>query len=115
MGAISQSSARTEKNHLLKLNKVHSFASYTKRDFLPEREVRGAPEVSGIESFKINPEKFKSNWKVVGAPKFEQMADKHLSRYDRDCPHWFTQLAYNPRDKKSGQGHLDFQTQTIRK
>lgn len=55
LGAISQSSARTEKDHLLKLNKVHSFASYTKRDFLPEKEVRGAPEVSGIDSFKINP------------------------------------------------------------
>lgn len=101
---------------MLKLNKVHSFASYTRRDFLSEKNVQGAPQVSGIDCFKINPEKFKSHWKVVGPPKFQKMTEKHLSRYDRDCPHWFTQLAYNVKDnKKSVKSHLDFETQTLRK
>lgn len=101
---------------MLKTHRVHSFASYTRREFLTEKQTRGAPEVSGIDSFKINPEKFKSQWKTVSAPKFDQVAKKTLSRYDRDCPHWFTQLAYNVKNTdKSVKSHLDFQSQTFRK
>ena len=101
---------------MLKIHKVHSFASYTRRQFLTEKQVRGAPEVSGIESFKINPEKFKSQWKTVNAPQFDKVANKTLSRYDRDCPHWFTQLSYNVKNgQNSVKSHLDFQTQTFRK
>ena len=52
----------------------------------------------------------------MNAPSFGKMTDKHLNRYDRDCPHWFTQLAYNVKDnKKTIKSHLDFQTQTLRK
>ena len=44
------------------------------------------------------------------------MAKKKLSRYDRDCPHWFTQLAYNVKNgAKSVKSHLNFQAQTERK
>jgi len=57
---------------------------------------------------------FKSHWKTVKPPKFEEMAKKKLSRYDRDCPHWFTQLAYNVKGEKA-KGSLDFERHTARK
>jgi len=44
------------------------------------------------------------------------MAKKKLSRYDRDCPPWYTQLAYNAKSQnKAMKGHTDFDTQTGRK
>ena len=92
------------------MRRTHSFASYTKRNFLGEKKVRGAPEVSGIDWYKINPEKFKSNWKTIEQPKFDTLPKKHLNRYDRDCPHWFTQLSYNPKKQdKSIKSHLVFE------
>ncbi len=44
------------------------------------------------------------------------MAKKVLSRYDRDCPHWFTQLSYNVKNnKRSIKSQLAFEAQTDRK
>lgn len=44
------------------------------------------------------------------------MAKKKLNRYDRDCPHWFTQLAYNVKNNtKSVKSQLNFNAQTERK
>ena len=99
-----------------KTSKIHSFASYTKREFLTEKKVRGVPEVSGIDWYKINPEKFKNNWKTIQPPKFDSVAKKNLSRYDRDCPLWYTQLSYNPKaTDNSVKSNLNFDAQTNRK
>lgn len=38
-----------------KTSKIHAFGSYTKREFLTEKKVKGVPEVSGIDWYKINP------------------------------------------------------------
>ena len=55
----------------------------------------------------MNLEKYKGGWKVVEPPKFEQVAKQHLNRYDRDCPNWYTKLAYNPKDNtKKPKSHL---------
>ena len=53
-------------------HKVHSFNSYTNRDFLSEKKLSkaGAPPLSGIEAFKVPAEKFKGGWKVIQPPKF---------------------------------------------
>lgn len=44
-----------KKDPLNKASKVHSFGSYTNRDFLSEKKLskKGAPPHSGIEAFKI--------------------------------------------------------------
>lgn len=47
LGGLSQTNYNPP-DPLEKLNKVHSFASYTQRDFLSYKKVRGAPELSGI-------------------------------------------------------------------
>lgn len=54
LGSLGQHSVK-EGNPLNKMHRTHSFASYTKREFLTERKVRGAPEESGIEAFRVNP------------------------------------------------------------
>jgi hypothetical protein len=52
----------------------------------------------------------------VQPPKFEAVAGKHLSRYDRDCPQWFTKLAYSVKDNgRSARSQLNFEAQTLRK
>jgi len=74
------------------------------------------PEVSGIDWYKINPEKLRGHWKTVNPPKFEVVSKKSLSRYDRDCPHWYTQLTYNVKNnEKTAKNNIIFGTQTSRK
>ena len=58
-------SSRPQTISLDKKDKIHAFESYPKRQFLTDKKVKQAPEVSGQEWFKVNPEKFKSNWKTI--------------------------------------------------
>ena len=56
---------KPENNSLDKKDKIHSFTSYSKRQFLTEKKVKGVPETSGQDWYKVNPQKFKSNWKTI--------------------------------------------------
>lgn len=87
------------KDPMNKTKSVHSFDSYTKRNFLSEKNLikKGAPPFSGSEAHTVPQEKFKGSWKVVNPVKFGTMPNKHLSRYDRDCDSWNTKLQYEPK------------------
>ena len=48
-------SLKFKKDSLDKKDKIHSFASYSKRQFLTEKDMKRAPEVSGQDWYKVNP------------------------------------------------------------
>lgn len=87
------------KDSLNKKKSIHSFDSYTDRDFLSEKKLlkKGAPHYSGMNHFTIPQEKYKSNWNVVSPVKLSTVPNKTLNRYDRDCAPWYPQLEYKPK------------------
>lgn len=101
-----------ENNSFDKKEKVHSFGSYTGRDFLTHNRVKGAPETSGADWYKVDPEKFKGHWKTVRGVSLKGV-NHCLTKYDRDCPHWFTTLNYNVKREKE-KGQVTFNKQTPR-
>jgi hypothetical protein len=54
-GVRQSSSVRTMGSQEAKKGgKAHAFGSYTKREFLSDRQVRGAPEVSGMDWHRVD-------------------------------------------------------------